>query len=103
MIAAKIDIDTLEVVKYFNAPAASNLTKEWPLAMVKVDDVDDGVYLIGYEDGDFEDEDVEPDGERHRGMAFTISDIKLLPILSVSIVSTGCTNILLIGDVGKER
>ncbi|CAM9564168.1 unnamed protein product, partial [Ascophyllum nodosum] len=63
MIAAKIDIDTLEVVKYFNAPAASNLTKEWPLAMVKVDDVDDGVYLIGYEDGDFEDEDVEPDDD----------------------------------------
>lgn len=64
MIAAKIDTDLLEVVKYFTATAASNETREQPWAMVKDDNEDDGVFLIGYEDGDFEDEDVDPDGER---------------------------------------
>lgn len=63
MVAAKIDTDLLEVVKYFTATAASNATREQPWTMVKDDNEDDGVFLIGYEDGDFEDEDVDPDGK----------------------------------------
>lgn len=62
MIAAKIDIDDLEVVKYFVVSPESNLTDERPLAMVKDPEVDDGVYLLGWENGEFEDV-VEVDGE----------------------------------------
>ncbi|CAN0081115.1 unnamed protein product, partial [Sphacelaria rigidula] len=65
MVAAKIDISgtTPEVSKYFVAAAASNLTEERAFAMVKDPDVEDGVFLIGQQDGDFdEDEEPETDG-----------------------------------------
>lgn len=65
-IAAKIDIDDtddIEVSKYFVAAAASNQTREQPFSIVKDPDVADGVYLLGQQDGDFEDEDFEIDGE----------------------------------------
>lgn len=62
MIAAKIDTDELEVIKYFTAVAATNLTREDALAMVTDESVDDGVFFIGHQDGDFEDEDFEPEG-----------------------------------------
>lgn len=62
MIAAKIDTSLLEVSKYFVAAAASNLTKEQAFAMVTDPDVEDGVFLIGKQDGDFE-EDEEPESD----------------------------------------
>lgn len=61
MIAAKIDPDDLEVSKYFVAPGAINTTREQPLAMVLDPDVEDGVFLIGIQDGDYFDEDVVPE------------------------------------------
>ncbi|CAM9312186.1 unnamed protein product [Scytosiphon promiscuus] len=61
MIAAKINPVTKEVSKYFNAAAASTETREDPLSIVKDPSVLDGVFLIGKQDGDFLDEDVEPE------------------------------------------
>lgn len=68
-MAAKIDISgtTPEVSKYFVAAAASNLTEERAFAMVKDPDVEDGVFLIGQQDGDFdEDEEPETDGKTRK-------------------------------------
>ncbi|CAN0145917.1 unnamed protein product [Pylaiella littoralis] len=61
MVAAKIDPDDLEVSKYYVAAAATNLTREEAFAMVKDPDVTDGVFLIGAQDGVFDDEDFEPE------------------------------------------
>lgn len=67
-VAAKIDItdpDNIEVSKYFVAAAASNETREQPYSIVKDPNEDDAVYLLGDQTGNFEDEDVEDDGEEH--------------------------------------
>lgn len=63
MIAAMIDVESLEVSKYFVAAAASTLTRETPLALVKNPDEEDGIFFIGEENGEFEDADVEPGGK----------------------------------------
>lgn len=63
MIAAKIDPVEMEVSKYFVAAAASNETREDALSMVKDPDVVDGVFLVGKQDGNFLDEDVEPEAD----------------------------------------
>ncbi|CAM9728791.1 unnamed protein product, partial [Ectocarpus sp. 8 AP-2014] len=61
-VAAKIDIDDpedIEVSKYFVAAAASNETREQPFSIIKDTDADDGVFLIGQQDGIFDEEDSE--------------------------------------------
>lgn len=69
MIAAKLNVtdpDQLEVSKYFVGAAASNMTQERALTMTKDPDVADGVFLIGQENGDFEDENAVSEGELAR-------------------------------------
>lgn len=69
-VAAKIDIDDpedIEVSRYFVAAAASNETREQPFSIIKDTDAEDGVYLIGQQDGIFDEEDSEGGGEDHVG------------------------------------
>ncbi|CAM9846568.1 unnamed protein product [Choristocarpus tenellus] len=58
MIAAKIDPDTQEVLKYFVGSPVSNLTSERAFSMVSDPSTEDGVYLLGYADGSFLDLDL---------------------------------------------
>ncbi|CAB1121262.1 unnamed protein product [Ectocarpus sp. CCAP 1310/34] len=61
-VAAKLDIedpDDIEVSKYFVAAAASNETREQPFSIIKDTDTVDGVFLIGQQDGVFDEGDSE--------------------------------------------
>lgn len=60
MIAAMIDTEELEVIKYYTATAENNNTRQDPLALVKVEDEEYGVYMIGTNNGEWL-EDSEPD------------------------------------------
>ena len=58
-----VGTEELEVVKYFVAAADNTETRERPYAMVKDENEELGIYMIGITDGEWGDEDSDPEGK----------------------------------------
>ena len=68
MIAAMIDTEELEVLKYYVATAENSDSRQDPLGLAKVEDEEFGVYMMGTNDGEWgENSDPDPTGDTKEG------------------------------------